>query len=144
MSSPDVLLDMEAEKHIDMDRLVDAYREPIIERVKRIIAEPEQRNPYMWEYIGDVMSEAFNLAQIPDRNTPWLAGYGRMVEMAWQQAFVEIVIVPLLNQAEYYGDKIGEIAKALSPEQLKQAATQGVGEARRDAARSKATNVGAD
>jgi hypothetical protein len=131
----DKLLNAEASKHVAMDRIVEQYGETMRARVRELIVNPSERNPYIWIDGLDATSEGFDLAQIPERDLTWLSSYAAMVATAWRQAFVEIVLEPLLNQSDQYGERIAQIANAMSPQELKIAAKQGVGEKRREAAR---------
>lgn len=136
----EALLNAEAYKHIAMDKLVDKHREAMIARVKELVADETQRNPAIWQDAVDISADALNLTQLPERGISWLSEYSLMVAHAWRQAWVEIIAADLLNQAQDFGEYIEEIAKRMSPEELKTAAKQGVGEKRRQAIRDAKDN----
>ena len=143
MDSVERLLDVEAEKHISQDEIVEANAAIISARVRVLLDSPEERDPYLWELMGvtDLNATAadYQAVQVIDRDMPWITEMGAMIAAANQQAVVETCLTDILNHSQDYGDTVEIIANGMSSEELSTAAKQGVGNVRRDAAKQRRT-----
>lgn len=133
-------LDLEARKQVTADDIVEHNKEGISARAMDLLQIPEQRNSSIWGLYG-VADQAVTVADyqavsVIDRDMPWVTELGAMIAAAYTQAMFDTrVIIDLLDHADHYGELIDAMSKKLSPEELRQAARQGVGKARREAAR---------
>jgi len=140
------LLNLEADKQISADDIVEANSEAVARRAAELLEDPSQRNPYLWD-LYEVADQTVTLAdyqavEVTDRDMPWLTEVGAMIAAANMQAIMDThSIVELLDHAQEHGEMIDAISKDLSPEELRQAAKQGVGKLRREAAKERRANT---
>jgi hypothetical protein len=140
MSDIEALLDAEADKQAEIDELTEDRAEDFRNRYMELLWNVDARDQALWaEFIEDttITLEDYEAVDVPDRDPSWGVGLAALFAAARQQAWLEVYGVDLIEIAEREGRKIEKTVNRMTREQLKQAATQGVGKKRFEDARAR-------
>lgn len=141
MSNPvESLLDAEADKQALIDELTEDRKEAFRARYMELLWNVQERDQALWSmFIEDtgVTLADFEAVDVPDRDPSWGTGMAALFAAARQQAWLEVYSLDLIAIAENEGRKIEQSVNRMTREQLKQAATQGVGKRRFTDARTR-------
>jgi hypothetical protein len=134
------LLEAEADKQALIDELTEDRSEAFRARYMELLWNVAERDQALWAgFIEDtaVTLADFEAVDVPDRDPSWSIGIAAMFAAARQQAWLEIYAEDLIAIAENEGRKIERNVNGMTREQLKKAATQGVGKKRFEDARAR-------